>query len=235
MKIALQKAVHRSDASLWILDATYDSRRQAVALEAVAKVLQDSTGPVLMVLNKVDLLNENRLEISRQGFQKFGAWDMVLVSAVQGKGLEPLVTRIAEVLPEGPPLYPQGQISDMPERFFVEEALRQAMLTILREEVPHATAPLVESFRENEEGPLYIKTVLYVEKNSQRGILIGKGGSTLRNIGQKARKSLEIFFGRRVFLDLWVKVAKNWRKDEVWLSRLGFEKPGPLISRSVPP
>ena len=225
MRAALEASIKRSDAVFFVVDPRDPYPREKQPLEDLRTLLQQSGKKTLVVPNKMDLYpgQDGVDRISKLG--GIFPWDIVPVSAKKGSGIALLLRFGIDFLPSGEPLYPEGQLSDMPERFFVEEALREASLEVLREEVPHATGTEVEEFKEREEdGPLYIRAVLYVEKTSQKKIWIGEGGATIKTVGRKARTRLEAFFGRKVYLELWVKVAKNWRRDENWLSRLGFEK-----------
>jgi GTP-binding protein Era len=130
--------------------------------------------------------------------------------------------RIARELPESPFLYPDDEISTQPVRFFVAELVRETVLEQLQDEVPYSVAVQVEEFREGH-SPLYIRAVIYVERDSQKAIIIGSKGAQIRRIGEAARKKIEVFVGTRVYLDLWVKVLANWRKNPGSLSRFGYQ------------
>jgi len=139
-----------------------------------------------------------------------------------GGGIADLMDMIVKNLPEGPAYYTEDEISDMPERFFVAEAIREKVFLITQQEIPYSSSVLVEEFKEREEGKTYIRAVIYLERNSQKGILIGKGGRTLKKIGRLARGDIEEFLQRPVYLDLWVSVKEGWRKKERDLEELGY-------------
>ena len=143
------------------------------------------------------------------------------MSALTGEGVDELLDELETALPEGPFLYPEDEISTAPVRFFVAELVRETALEQLDEELPYSVACEVEEFREGQT-PLYIRTVLYVERESQKRILIGAGGQRIREIGRIARRKIEQFVGTNVYLDLWVKVLPNWRKSDRALRRFGY-------------
>jgi GTP-binding protein Era len=147
--------------------------------------------------------------------------DARFISALTGEGVDELLTELGHALPESPFLYPEDEISTASVRFFVAELVRETALEQLDEEVPYSLACVVEEFRENS-APVYIRTVLYVERESQKRILIGSGGQRIRDIGRAARAKVEAFVGASVYLDLWVKVLPNWRKSDSALRRFGY-------------
>lgn len=144
------------------------------------------------------------------------------VSARTGQGLDALVKGLADVLPEGPPYFPEDMVTDQPERLFIAEVVREKVLHLIREEVPHAVAVDVERVAERDNGMLYVGANIYVEKESQKGILIGRGGGMLREIGRLSREELEPLLGTRIYLDLWVKVKEDWRNREGALRAFGY-------------
>jgi GTP-binding protein Era len=146
----------------------------------------------------------------------------VLVSALTGEGVAELMARVEEHLPESPFFYPEDEISTQPVRFFVAELVRESVLEQLHDEVPYSVAVQIEEFREDR-SPLYIRAVIYVERDSQKAIIIGSKGAQIRRVGESARKKIEAFVGRQVYLDLWVKVLANWRKNPDSLSRFGYQ------------
>ena len=143
--------------------------------------------------------------------------------ATTGANLDKLLTRIIESLPQGPRYYPSDQVTDQTEREIAAELIREQVLRLTHQEVPHSIAVLVEEFKERENGVVYIAAYIFVERDSQKGIIIGKQGRMLRQIGAAARQEIERMVGGRVYLDLWVKVRKKWRQDERELRQLGFE------------
>jgi GTP-binding protein Era len=192
----------------------------------VFEALRSVTAPAVLALNKVDLVPEKatllpRLETwaARHPFRA-----LVPISAVTGTGVERFENAILELLPAGPALYPPGTVTDQPETFFIAETIREQLLRALRQEVPYACAVRVEEVAERGEGaPLYIRGEIFVERPSQKAIVIGGGGGTLKRIGQAARRELEAFFGIRVFLDLRVRVRRDWREDARALRELGYQ------------
>jgi GTPase len=172
----------------------------------------------LVWANKADLLNTgNRAELA-------AVPDLIVGSAETGDGVEQLLARIAERLPVSPFLYPADELSTQPVRFFAAEAIRECALAILHEEVPYGIFVDIEEFRENK-SPIYIRGVLYVERDSQKGIVLGAKGRTIREIGTAARALIEKLVESAVYLDLWVKVMPDWRKDAIALRRFGFHVP----------
>ncbi|HUL69794.1 MAG TPA: GTPase Era [Gemmatimonadales bacterium] len=172
--------------------------------------------PVLTVYTMADLLSPQQRE----------AWDEteLLVSAQSGEGIEPLLERVGPRLPEGPFQFDPEDLGTQPLRFFVGEYLREAAFERLSEEVPYSIAVEVEEFREDEH-PVYIRATLLVERDSQKGIVVGRAGATLKAIGAQARVRLETLLGRQVYLDCWVKVLPDWRRRIASLERLGFPPP----------
>ncbi|HEX2095394.1 MAG TPA: KH domain-containing protein, partial [Longimicrobiaceae bacterium] len=155
--------------------------------------------------------------------EQFAA-EPVEISALTGKGVEELRSRIAALLPVSPFLYPPDEISSQPVRFFVAELIRETVFEQYGQEVPYSTTARVDEFRENAQ-PIYIRATVYVERPTQKAILIGRGGAAIKKLGQAARLKIEEFVGAPVYLDLWVKVLPKWRKDPVSLARLGFKLP----------
>ena len=213
--IALQ-ALQDADVVLYLADAT---ERTPPSLLEAADLETPPRAPVWTVLNKLDAIRpvEHEELVAAVPGARF-------ISALTGEGVEPLLTELAAALPESPFLYPEDEISTASVRFFVAELVRETALEQLDEEVPYSLACEVEEFRE-EQTPVYIRTVLYVERESQKRIIIGSGGQRIRAVGSAAREKIEAFVGAKVFLDLWVKVLPNWRRNTHALQRLGFRLP----------
>jgi GTP-binding protein Era len=170
-------------------------------------------GPALTVYTKGDLVSvEDRNRLGQTG---------LVVSTKEGWGLDELLAEVQTHLPEGPFRYDPDELGTQPLRFFATEYVREAAFEVLEQELPYALTAVVEEFREDEE-PMYIRVTIIVERDSQKGIVIGKGGRTIKRIGSLARGRLEGLTGAPVYLDLWVKVLKNWRKSPIALTRLGF-------------
>jgi GTP-binding protein Era len=206
-------AVADADVIAYIVDTTAGPPQR---FEEAAGLSSPPAAPVILVLNKTDLLSEaERRRVAAEHP------DALLTSATTGDGVEALMARLTERLPESPFLYPEDEISTQSVRFFVAELVRETVLEQLHEEVPYSVACGVEEFREGR-SPVYIRAVIYVERDSQKRIIIGAKGSRIREIGQAARKKVEAFIGESVYLDLWVKVLPNWRRSASALERLGY-------------
>lgn len=178
---------------------------------------------IVLVLNKVDTIHRDKALPLIEQFSKRGAFsDIVPVSALRGENLDELLRTILKELPIHPPFYPPDIASEQPERFFVAELIREKIFEQFREEIPYSAAVDIVEFKEREQGKTYINADIIVERESQKGILIGKKGSALKDVGQRARVDIEHFLGRPVYLDLHVKVRENWRQNEGWLKRLGY-------------
>jgi GTP-binding protein Era len=182
--------------------------------------------PVILALNKSDLLPPDKVIAHTDAYRALvpqAGW--MLVSATWGDNRDELLDMLIQALPTGPRLYPADQLTDMHLRDAAAEIIREKALLNLHQEVPHSVAVQVDEFKERSESLTYIGATIYVEKDSQKGILIGQGGGMLRNIGAQARREIEEMLGHKVYLELWVKVLKNWRKDEKALRRLGLWPP----------
>jgi len=182
---------------------------------------------VLLVINKIDLAGQGSAREARiaELRELVPDADWITTVATQGLGLPELLQRLVDKLPTGPRYYPEDQLSDVAVRDIVAEIIREKALLNLDEEVPHGIATQVEEFKRRSEDMTYISATIYVERESHKGILIGKGGRMLKTISQQAREEIERFIGTRVYLELWVKVLKNWRRDEHALRRLGYRLP----------
>lgn len=210
MKATALRALEDADVIVYLADATEGVPPDLAIAAGLSSVPR---APIITVLNKADALPPGS-EANPQ--------DAVLISALTGEGIPALMERVAERLPESPFLYPEDEISTQPVRFFVAELVRETVLEQLHDEVPYSVAVQVEEFRE-ERSPLYIRAVIYVERDSQKAIIIGSQGAQIKRLGEAARKKVETFVGTRVYLDLWVKVLANWRKNPGSLSRFGYQ------------
>lgn len=192
----------------------------------ILEKLREVSSPTFLVLNKIDLLHpDDLLPIIDEYRQLHDFAEVVPVSALHGNNTETLIRLIFQYLPEGPQYYDPDQVTDHPEQFIVAELIREKVLQLTREEVPHSIAVEVEEMRQTEGGAVYIRAVIYTERKSQKGILIGKGGSMLKEIGRLARLDIEALLGSRSYLDLWVKVREGWRNEERMLGYLGYREP----------
>lgn len=180
----------------------------------------------ILIINKVDRIDRRLVLPIIEQAAKLGFKDIIPVSALKKDGTQIVLKKILEYLPEGFPFFPEDQLSDKNENFFAQEIIREKVLELLYEEVPHSIAVKVEEMKEkkNKKGTdlIYIRAEIYAERKNQKSIIIGKNGQMLKKIGESARKDLENFLQKKVFLDLWVKVYENWRKDPVALKNLGY-------------
>tara|TARA_R110000868_G_scaffold285084_1_gene545564 strand:+ start:175 stop:1056 length:882 start_codon:yes stop_codon:yes gene_type:complete len=192
--------------------------------EAFFKKITSSKIPVLLLLNKIDKSDQEQLETQVQLWaKKVSNAEIFPVSALEGFNVKEIFSRIIELLPESPPFYPKDQLTDKPERFFINETIREKILIHYKKEIPYAVEVDTEEFFE-EEKIIRIRSVIMVERETQKGIIIGHKGSALKRVGVEARKDLETFFGKQIHLELYVKVNKNWRSNQKQLRRFGYNK-----------
>lgn len=190
--------------------------------EAFFKKITNSKIPVLLLLNKIDRSDQTQLEEQVQFWQqKVPNSEMYSISALEGFNVKEVFNRIIELLPESPAFYPKDQLTDKPERFFVNETIREKILMHYKKEIPYAVEVDTEEFFE-EETIIRMRSVIMVERNTQKGIIIGHKGEAIKRVGIEARKDLEKFFGKQIHLQLYVKVNKNWRSDQRQLKRFGY-------------
>lgn len=216
-----ENTLREVDLILFVVDATEKSGPgEEYILERLAAV----NTPVILVINKVDLIEKPKvLPIISQytAMREFAA--VVPVSALQRVNLEGLVDEIRSRLSPGPRYYPEDMMTDQPERLLIAELIREKVLQLTREEIPHSVAVDIEEITTRQNGDLYVRSVIYVERDSQKGIVIGAGGQVLKEVGRLARTDVENLLGSKVFLDLWVKVKKDWRNRDGILRSLGYE------------
>ena len=180
--------------------------------------------PVLLLLNKVDTSNQEQLEEQVQYWQKqVPNAEIIPISALMNFNIKEVFERIVSLLPESPPFYPKDQLTDKPERFFINETVREKILMHYKKEIPYAVEVDTEEFNE-EADIIRMRTIIMVERDSQKGIIIGHKGSALKRIGIESRKDLEKFFGKKIHLELYVKVNKNWRNNQRQLKRFGYNQ-----------
>ena len=220
MQEAVRGAVNDADVILYMIDVSRPPRGRNE--RDILKMLRESGKVVILVMNKIDLISRPMLLPMIASYRdKMDFAEIVPVSALKNDGVDILIRVIVKYLPEGPQLYPEDQISDMPVRFFVAETIREKVFLLTKQEIPYASSVLVEELKEGE-APIYIRATIYVEKESQKGIIIGKGGGMLKRIGTEARREIETFLGSSVYLDLWVKVKEKWRRNPRDLRELGY-------------
>ncbi|GAV22057.1 GTPase Era [Carboxydothermus pertinax] len=188
------------------------------------KTLAEVKTPIILAVNKIDMVKMSEAQnIASQIKSKIQVAKTYFLSALNGVGVAELLTGIFELLPEGPPYYPEGQVTDYPERFIIAEYIREQILHLTREEIPHSVAVVVEEVKPRENSnTVYVSAIIYVERDSQKGIIIGKNGQMLKEIGQRARLEIERLLGSNIYLDLWVKVKEDWRNKDVWIRNFGF-------------
>lgn len=218
-----QSEGQEADLVLLVTEATHmptdDDRR-------VAEFLQGVGAPKILVVNKVDLVKPKEAMLPRiEAYRELGVFDEIFpVSATQGDNLDRLIEALVARLPEGQPYFPEDQVSDQNQDIMAEEIIREKVLLNTRQEVPHAVAVQIEESRPGENPEThFLRAIVYVEREGQKAIVVGKGGAMLKKIGTMAREDLERHFGKRVFLDLWVKVKEDWRDRSDWLRTLGYE------------
>jgi GTP-binding protein Era len=224
-------ALPESDVIVWLVDGT---RPPGVEEQLVVEAIKAARGknpamPVLLAMNKIDLLPDTA-DAQAEALQPFLALfsdvtNVFFVSATQVENCDILLRRIVECLPPGPQLFPEEQVTDQHIRFIAAELIREAALNTLREEVPHALAVVVTEFKPRHENLTYISADLVLERKSQKQIIIGERGRTLKQIGSRARPQIEALVETRVYLDLWVKVRPGWRKKKNELKWLGYSLP----------
>lgn len=190
----------------------------------IFNLLKDARKPAILLINKVDLVSKSLvLPLIDEASKTYGFKELIPTSATKGDNMDVLLKKVIEYLPQGPKYFSDEQFTDKTERYMVGEMVREKALELTREEIPHSLAVLVEDFKERPKKKLvYIRATIFVERLSQKKILIGHKGQMLKNIGEAARKDMEGFLKRRVYLDLWVKVYENWRRDPQALKMLGY-------------
>ena len=210
-----------ADLILLVADASEpDSESEAVLINK----LHNQNRPVLLVLNKIDLIKKSQhSEIIEKASGRYLFEKVVPVSARHGSGIDALVQTMEALLPQGPPFFPPESLTDLPERFIAAEMIREKVFRLTGQEIPYATAVTVDLFQVDDETSLVkIDASIHVERDSQKGIIIGKNGAKLKEIGAAARKEIEKMVGAKVFLKLFVRVQKNWSKDTKALRRFGY-------------
>ena len=215
-----QSALVDADILLYVTDVIETPTKNQSFLDKVA----EETVPVLVVINKIDLLQggqESLEKLVEEWKRLLPKAEVIPVSAQYKFNLDYLLKRIQELLPPSPPFFDKDALTDKPARFFVTEIIREKILLTYDKEIPYACEVAVEQFKE-EEGRIHIMAVIYVERDSQKGIIIGKGGSALKKVGMLARKDIEAFFDKKVYLELYVKVEKDWRSRENKLKGFGY-------------
>ncbi|GIO23103.1 GTPase Era [Oceanobacillus sp. J11TS1] len=189
----------------------------------IIDLLQKVNQPVYLVINKIDKIDPEKLmQLINQYKDLYSFEEIIPISALEGNNVNRLLEVIAAKLPEGPQYYPTDQVTDHPERFIISELIREKVLHHTKEEIPHSIAVVIENIEKNENEKLLVQATIVTERSSQKGILIGKQGSMLKKIGQQSRRDIEALLGSKVYLELWVKVKKDWRNRQNQLHEFGF-------------
>ncbi len=223
LNLNAEEALEGVDLILWLVDASVKPTEEDHLIANLLLTLKRRP-PLLLATNKSDRLTAEETKTRQRAYHDIfpEADDVIPLSATRGDGRNEIIDAIIERLPERPPDYPEDQVTDIYERDIAAELIREACLIFLRDEIPHSIAVRVDEFTERGDAGAYIAATLFVERDSQKGIVIGQGGRTLKKIGSAARKEIEAMSGRKVFLQLRVKVLKDWRNNESYLRRFGY-------------
>lgn len=215
-------AIREVDAVIFMIAA---DEKRGKGDDMIMERLKNSDVPVYLVVNKIDKVHPDKLLPLIDDYrQQMEFKEIIPLSATEGNNFEHLMETLVAQMPEGPQFYPEDQLTDHPEYFVVSELVREKVLLLTRDEVPHSVAVVVDSMKRNENNKVHVQATIIVERDSQKGIIIGKGGKMLKDIGTKARRDIENLLGDKVFLELWVKVQKDWRDKKVYLSDYGYKK-----------
>ena len=202
-----------------------DAKEAGKGEDYVAGLLKDLDIPVFLVINKIDQVHPNELLPIIDSYQAVGKFaEFLPISARQGNGVDDLLKTLKDYLPEGPQYYASDEITDRPEYFVVAEMIREQILRLTDQEVPHSTAVWVDQMNQRINGKLQIDATIFVEKDGQKRIIIGQRGSMIKQIGMRSRKEIENLLGEKVNLKLWVKVRRDWRQDPAFLKSIGYDK-----------
>ncbi|SDP55726.1 GTPase Era [Halobacillus aidingensis] len=218
-----ENTLNEVDAVLFMINAEEGyGRGDQFILDRLQRVDQ----PVFLIINKIDRVHpDDLLPLIDQYKEKLDFEEIIPISALEGNNVNHLLEVLKKHLPEGPQFYPEDQITDHPERFVISEFIREKVLHLTREEIPHSIAVVIEAIEpRNEHDKVQIQAAIIVERKSQKGIIIGKQGSMLKEIGKRARRDIESLLGSKVYLELWVKVQKDWRNKQIQLSDFGYRE-----------
>lgn len=215
----VKSAIDDADVLIYLIELGETDLKDAGVLEKINK----TDTPVLLLLNKIDLGNAEQLEAAvKHWSEKVPKADIFAISALRNFGVQEVLQRIIELLPVGPAYYPKDQFTDKPERFFVNESIREKILMHYKKEIPYSVEVLTEEFLEDKD-IIRIRSVILVERETQKGIIIGHKGLAIKRVGMEARRDLEKFFGKQVHIELFVKVSKDWRSNDRELRRFGYQ------------
>ena len=217
---AAEGTLKEVDAIFFVIDAT---EKFGGGEKYILERLNETSQPVILVINKIDLLPRAEiLPLIAAYSERYNFVATVPISAADGTNIDELLNEAKKFLPEGPKYYPADMVTDQPERLIISEIIREKILHVTEDEVPHSVAVDIEEITARKKDLTYIRATIYVERNSQKGILIGKGGELLKGVGKNARPEIEMLLGTKVFLDLWVKVKKDWRNSAGALQSFGL-------------
>ena len=217
---AAESTLKEVDVIFFVVDAT---EKFGGGEKYIIERLKSTTRPVILVINKLDLIErEQSLPIIASYSDKYNFVAVVPISALDGTNVNNLINEAKKYLPEGPQYYPSDMVTDQPERLIIAELIREKLLHATEDEVPHSIAVDIDEMKQRNNGDNYIRATIYVERDSQKGIIIGKNGEMLKNVGKLARPEIEMLLGTKVFLDLWVKVKKNWRNSQGAIQNFGL-------------
>ncbi|MBS3810683.1 MAG: GTPase Era [Halanaerobiales bacterium] len=214
------KSLEGIDIIILMLEATKNYKKSD---QVIYNQIKNSSQPFLIVLNKIDRIKKTKLPQVINDFQMNIEEEIIPISSKTGRNVKTLLDEIFKHLPEGPQYFPEDMITDQIEQFIVAEMIREKMFYLLREEIPFGIAVLIEEMEERNDNIMYIRSNIYVEKKSHKGIIIGKNGKMLKKIGVRARKDIEKLLQQKVYLDLWIKIEKDWRDNKVLLRRMGYK------------
>jgi GTP-binding protein Era len=217
-------AIDDADALLLILDGSEPlTDEDELLIQRIKPLVNENQKPLTIALNKIDLVQPEDLKtVSNKIKEIFPQGELIPISSTRGDNLDALLDHLIQILPISEPLYPEEQLTDLSEREIAADLIREAALHILRDEVPHGIAVRIDQYQEKGEGAAVIYATIIVERESHKGIVIGANGNMIKKIGIQARQEIEAMSGRKVYLNLNVKVQKNWRKDENLLKWLGY-------------
>lgn len=219
MRVA-KNTLSEIDAIMFMVNVNEDIGRGD---EYIMEMLKNVKTPIFLVLNKIDLVHPDTLMPKIEQYQSYMDFtDIIPISALEGLNVDHFIDVLKSFLPEGPKYYPDNQISDHPEQFVVSEIIREKILHLTSEEIPHAIGVNVDRMIKEDEDRVRIEATIYVERDSQKGIVIGKGGKKLKEVGKRARRDIVMLLGSKVYLELWVKVQRDWRNKVNFIRQIGY-------------
>lgn len=219
MRVA-KNTLSEIDAIMFMVNVNEDIGRGD---EYIMEMLKNVKTPIFLVLNKIDLVHPDTMMPKIEQYQSYMDFtDIIPISALEGLNVDHFIDVLKSFLPEGPKYYPDNQISDHPEQFVVSEIIREKILHLTSEEIPHAIGVNVDRMIKEDEDRVRIEATIYVERDSQKGIVIGKGGKKLKEVGKRARRDIEMLLGSKVYLELWVKVQRDWRNKVNFIRKIGY-------------